>query len=166
MWLGDEALLFNAIHPLGNRLLPHGCSVWKSGFIFIFLGPSGTQARRGGGHHQARPSMFQGGLPPDLKTVGCPGDQWLRLCLPMQGTWFDSWSRKITHATGQLSSCTTTPGAAPEAYALKQEKSTQREACALQLESSPCSLQLQKACIQQWRLSAAKKKQNRTKPYT
>ena len=28
--------------------------------------------------------------------------QWVRICLPMQGTRFDSWSVKIPHATEQL----------------------------------------------------------------
>ena len=37
-----------------------------------------------------------------------PVGQWIRLCLLMQGTWVDPWSRKISHALGQLSLCTTT----------------------------------------------------------
>ena len=28
--------------------------------------------------------------------------QWVRICLPMQGTRIDSWSVKIPHATEQL----------------------------------------------------------------
>ena len=28
--------------------------------------------------------------------------QWLRICLPMQGTQAESWSRKIPHAAEQL----------------------------------------------------------------
>ena len=34
--------------------------------------------------------------------------QWLRICLPMQGHRFEPWSRKIPHATEQLSLCATT----------------------------------------------------------
>ena len=34
--------------------------------------------------------------------------QWLRIRLPMQGTWFDPWSGKIPHAMEQLSPCATT----------------------------------------------------------
>ena len=34
--------------------------------------------------------------------------QWLRICLPMQGTWVKPWSGKIPHAADQLSPCATT----------------------------------------------------------
>ena len=34
--------------------------------------------------------------------------QWLRICLPMQGTWVQSLVGKIPHATEQLSPCATT----------------------------------------------------------
>ena len=34
--------------------------------------------------------------------------QWLRICLPMQGTQVRSWSGKIPHAMDQLSPCATT----------------------------------------------------------
>ena len=34
--------------------------------------------------------------------------QWLRILLPMQGTQFEPWSRKIPHAVEQLSLCATT----------------------------------------------------------
>ena len=44
----------------------------------------------------------------------------------------------------------------PRALAPQQEKPLQGEACALQLESSPCLLQLEKVCVQQWRPSTAK----------
>ena len=33
--------------------------------------------------------------------------QWLRIYLPMQSIWFNPWYGKISHASGQLSSCTT-----------------------------------------------------------
>ena len=79
------------------------------------------------------------------------------------------WSGKTTrpHAAGQLSPCTTTtepelcsPGAAnteacePRTSAPQHEKPPQWEACAPQPESSPLSLQLDKASTQQWRSSA------------
>ena len=44
----------------------------------------------------------------------------------------------------------------PRACALQEKKPPQWEARALQLERSPCSLQLQKACTQQQKLSVAK----------
>ena len=34
--------------------------------------------------------------------------QWLRVCLPMQGTRFKPWSGKIPHAAEQLKPCATT----------------------------------------------------------
>ena len=34
--------------------------------------------------------------------------QYLGVCLPMRGHWFDPWSRKIPHAMGQLNPCCTT----------------------------------------------------------
>ena len=50
----------------------------------------------------------------------------------------------------------TTEAHEPRAHALQQEKPLQREACTPQLESSPDLLQLEKAHMQQRRLSAAK----------
>ena len=44
----------------------------------------------------------------------------------------------------------------PRACALQEEKPPQWEARAMQLESSPCSLQLQKVCTQQQKPSVAK----------
>ena len=35
-----------------------------------------------------------------------PGLPWIRICLPMQGTWVQSWPRKISQASEQLSPCT------------------------------------------------------------
>ena len=37
----------------------------------------------------------------------------LPICLPIQGTWVDSWSEKIPHAVGQLSPHTTATEPAP-----------------------------------------------------
>ena len=50
--------------------------------------------------------------------------------------------------------CTTTI----ETRAPKQKKPPQWETCAPKLESSPCSVQLEKVHVKQWRSSAAKKK--------
>ena len=82
--------------------------------------------------------------------------QWLRIHLPKQGTWV--WF------LFQDPTCTGTSKPighnywvhAPRAHA-PQEKPQQWEARALQLESSPLFLQLEKVCVQQWRPRAAKK---------
>ena len=67
-----------------------------------------------------------------------------------RGPRFNSWSRKIPHGPGQLSLCaTTTEARVPRAWALQQEKPLQWEAYTPQLWSSPCLLQLEKACSQQ-----------------
>ena len=34
--------------------------------------------------------------------------QWIRICLPMQRTWVQSWSVKILHAGEKLNLCATT----------------------------------------------------------
>ena len=52
--------------------------------------------------------------------------QWLRTCLPLQGTRFKPWSGKNPHATEQRSLCaTTTEARAPGAPALQQKKPLQ-----------------------------------------
>ena len=64
--------------------------------------------------------------------------QWIRIHLPMQGTWVDSWSGKIPHATEQLSQYTVTTETAyatTEAYAPRLRSTTQ-EATAVR---SPCT---------------------------
>ena len=81
-----------------------------------------------------------------------PVAQWLRICLPMQGTRVQPWFRKIPHAAEQqtcvpqvLSVCfracepellslhaTTTEAHAPTAHGTQQEKSLQWEARAPQ----------------------------------
>ena len=59
---------------------------------------------------------------------------------------------------GQLSPCArTTEPLSPRACAVQQDKTLQGEAHAPQLESSPHSLQLEKAHMQQRRCNAAKK---------
>ena len=89
-----------------------------------------------------------------------------------RGHGFDSWSRKIPHVPQQLRPCAvttepmlwspralTTEAVTTEACALQQEKPPQWEAWTLQLESSPCSPQLEKTqCKQQRRPSVAKNK--------
>ena len=76
----------------------------------------------------------------------------------MQGTqvatlaWEDSTchsANKGPYITTTEPRVETTEACAPTACALQQEKPPQWEAHALQLESSPCSLQLNKACMQQ-----------------
>ena len=97
--------------------------------------------------------------------------QWLRIHLPMQGTWFNPQSGKTPHAVEQLSQCAGATGpvlqsprapqllkpAGPRARAPQQEKLPQGETCSRQLQ--PLLLQLQKVSTQQRRPSAAKNKQ-------
>ena len=90
--------------------------------------------------------------------------QWIRICLPMQGTWVLSWFGKVPHATKQLSLCTTSA----EAQVPYSPCSTTREALAMRspciaMKSNTCSPQLEKAHTKQWRPSAAKKT-NKMKP--
>ena len=77
---------------------------------------------------------------------------------------FDPWSRRIPQALGAAKprhhnfwACGLEPGShnhwSPHALepTLRNETPPQWEACALQLESSPCRLQLEKKPVQQWR---------------
>ena len=94
--------------------------------------------------------------------------QWLRIHLPVQGTWVQSlvWADSMCCGAAEPVSCDywarllywaltlprlLTPCSATR-VAIKWEARTPP------LESSPCLLQLQKAYTQWWRLSAAKKK--------
>ena len=80
--------------------------------------------------------------------------QWLKVHLSMHGTWVQLlvWELRYCVPMEQLSLCTlTTETHSPTACALQQENAPQWKACALQLESSSCSLQLEKACTQQQR---------------
>ena len=72
--------------------------------------------------------------------------QWLKIHLPVRDHGFDPWSRKMPHVTEHLSPCTTTT----EACMPQSLCSAAREAAAMRstgtvMESSPCSLQLEKA---------------------
>ena len=73
--------------------------------------------------------------------------QWVRVCLPVKETWFNPRCGKIPRAMGQLSLWTATTEAClrSRACAPQREKPLQWEACTPQLESSPCSPQLEKA---------------------
>ena len=96
--------------------------------------------------------------------------QWIRIRLPMQGTqvrslaWEDSMCCRATkpgcsraHKPQLLSPHTTVAEArAPRAWALRQQKSPQREAHS---EEEPRPPQLEKARAQQGRSRAAKNKQ-------
>ena len=68
--------------------------------------------------------------------------------LPANAGDTNPWSRKIPQASGQLT------------HALQQEQPLQWEACPPQLDSRPCSPQLEKICAQQRRPRTAKKKIN------
>ena len=79
--------------------------------------------------------------------------QWLRICLLVQETGVQSlvWEgpRDLSPRATTTEACTLSPS-------LQQEKPLQQEAPAPQLESSPApSLQLEKACLQQQKLSTA-----------
>ena len=71
--------------------------------------------------------------------------QWLRIHLPSRGHGFDTWSRKIPHAAGQLSPCSTATEPvlqlrkpmSPGAHTLQQGNPLQWEACIPQLEIAP-----------------------------
>ena len=66
-----------------------------------------------------------------------------------RGHGFDPLSRRIPHAAEQLSQCTMPPEACmPGASAPEHKKPPQEEAHALQLKSSPHSLQLEKTRTQ------------------
>ena len=101
--------------------------------------------------------------------------QWLRICLPMQGTWGrallweDPTCRGAAKPSPQLLSlrsrarepqlpsprATTTEARAPGARAPQREATSMRSPHAA-TRSSPRSLQLEKACAQQRRPKAAK----------
>ena len=72
-----------------------------------------------------------------------------------RGRRFHSWSGKISHAMGQLSPCTTTTDTSVPRAHVPQEQPLQWEAHTLQPESSRRLRQLEKACAQQGRPSAA-----------
>ena len=80
--------------------------------------------------------------------------QWLRIRLPMQGTWVQSLAQKDPTCCRATNPCDATPKPiCPRDHALQ-------EARALQLESSPHLPQLYKAHMQQGRSSEAKNKQS------
>ena len=116
--------------------------------------------------------------------------RWLRIRLPMQGTWFQSlgrddptchgatkpghhnyWARQPqllkpacsrAHVPQLLSPCAaTTEARMPRARAPQQEKPPQWEACAPQWRVASRLPQLEKAHTQQRRPNAAKKKKER-----
>ena len=66
-----------------------------------------------------------------------PGLPWIRIHLPMQGTWIQSWPRKISQASEQRSPCTRAAEACARVCAPQQEKTLQREACILQGRVAP-----------------------------
>ena len=103
--------------------------------------------------------------------------QWLRIHLSMQGTPFGSLIRESPTCHGAAEpvhhsywvcilerenhNCPAhllqlLKPACPGTRAPQQGKPLQPEACAPQLECSPCSPQLEKACVHQWRPSTAK----------
>ena len=91
--------------------------------------------------------------------------QWLRIRLPMQGTWVRSLVLENPTWAEQLSLCaTTTEACMPRTRAPQQEKPPQWEARAPQRRVAPACLQLEKAIVQQQRPNTAKTK-NKKQPY-
>ena len=96
--------------------------------------------------------------------------QWIRICLPVQGTqvWFlvqkipraadhpSPWVTTIEHVLWSLWAAPA-DAQASSGHTPQLEKPPQWEACALQLERSPCSPQREKACSQHRRPRATKK---------
>ena len=78
-------------------------------------------------------------------------EEWIRIHLPMQETWV----RSLVQEDPTYHEATKPMCHNYWAHALQQEKPQQGEACTPQ-QSSPCSLQLEKAHTQQWRPSAAR----------
>ena len=99
--------------------------------------------------------------------------QWIRICLPMQGTWVDPWSRKIPHlgiaqpVDHNYWAWALEPGSHnywaympqqlksphPRAHAPQWEKPLQQEACT---PPPAPTRQPEKAWVQQWRPSSVK----------
>ena len=72
--------------------------------------------------------------------------QWLRIHLPMQGTWFHLWSGKIPLAWGQLTHyAATTEAHKPWSPSSKTRGATTMRSPSSQLESSLCLLPLEKS---------------------
>ena len=89
--------------------------------------------------------------------------RWLGVCFTMQETqvWSLVQEPKIPHASRKVSPCTATAVPSPRACAPQQKEPLHREACAPQLERSPCSLRLLRARTQQPRTRVAKKKKTK-----
>ena len=81
--------------------------------------------------------------------------QWLRVCFAMQGHRFDPWSGSSHMLWDSEAREPQRLSPSPTAHASQLEKPLQREAHTSQLESSPCSLQLGEAHVQQQRPGAA-----------
>ena len=100
-----------------------------------------------------------------IKNMGLPWwySGWTSTC-QCRGRRFNPWSRKIPRATEQLSLCTTAhvlqllKPACLDTCPTGKKKPLQGEAHALQLERRPCSLQLDKTHVQQWRPSVTRNK--------
>ena len=75
--------------------------------------------------------------------------QCLSICLPMQGHGFDPWFRKISHAVGQLSPCTTATKACMPLSPCSNKRSHLNGKPTHGNSSSSHLLQLEKADVQQ-----------------
>ena len=98
----------NHVTRLWTSLIPTGLD---RGQMFLKLEWNGFVIQRGLSHltGQRAPSVinipfleFQKNTWPKSGSRASLLAQWLRICLPMQGTWFKPWSGKIPHAAEQL----------------------------------------------------------------
>lgn len=86
--------------------------------------------------------------------TGFPSGPGVEAALQCRGHWFNHWSRKVPHASGQLNQAwqlmSLCSGArksmCPTVSAVQQEETVQWEAHVLRLDSSPCSPQVDKGC--------------------
>ena len=78
------------------------------------------------------------------------------------GDVFDPWSRE-TSKTGQLSLPASTAEPMHPRVHIPQENPSQREAWVPQLQGSPCSPELEKACAEKQRAHAAKRRPSAVK---
>ena len=84
--------------------------------------------------------------------------QWLRICLPMQGTQIRSLVRKVSTRHGVTKSVPQLLGQCCGAHVPQQAMPPEWEAPVLHLETSPWSPQLEKVCAEQGRPSTTKNK--------
>ena len=94
--------------------------------------------------------------------------QWIRSCCHCRGHRFDSWSRKISHASEQLSQCSTSTeptcsnywSPSTQSLCFATGEATTMRSPHTAVKGRPHPSQPEKACVQQQRPSTAKDKLN------